>query len=222
MRRKRRAGSPALKKSGTIAQQGLDDANRDLSEASADYERALAAQTGARDQLTQRIAGLREAKAEQEKAQYDLQQTVVRAPFDGQVVPFSTKTGQYLNAGDVVMVLVSDDGYRIVANIHEQHLQYIRAGQPVHYTVATAPWVVFKGTVRGISKGISRNITQTPALPYVDPETDWIRLSRRFPVEINLSVEPDERQTFMGADARVLIWNTSGGEPAKTAAKAGQ
>lgn len=197
-----------LQESGVVTEQRLDDATRDLAEAQANYERALAARTGAQDQLKQKAAELRQAKAEAAVADYNLEQTVVRAPFDGQVVPFNTKTGQYLDAGDVVLILVSRTGYRIVANVHEQHVQFIKPGQPVHYMVSTAPWVLFKGSVRGISKGIARSTLETQALPYVDPETDWIRLSQRFPVEINLSVHPDDRQAFMGADARVLIWNT--------------
>ncbi|CTQ68157.1 HlyD family secretion protein [Roseibium alexandrii] len=207
-----------LQESGVVTEQRLDDATRDLAEAQANYERALAARTGAQDQLKQKAAELRQATAEKAVAEYNLDQTVVRAPFDGQVVPFNTKTGQYLDAGDVVLILVSRTGYRIVANVHEQHVQFIKPGQPVYYMVSTAPWVFFKGSVRGISKGIARSTLETQALPYVDPETDWIRLSQRFPVEINLSVHPDDRQAFMGADARVLIWNT---DPPPTAGSPG-
>ncbi|MTH97640.1 HlyD family secretion protein [Roseibium sp. RKSG952] len=199
----------ALKQKGFSTQQALDDANRNLTEARAEYESAVAAQNSAQDQLAQRIAQMRDAQATLATAQYNLEQTVVRAPFDGQVVPFSTKAGQYLNAGDIAMVLVAGDAYRLVANVHEQHIQYIRPGQPVYYMVSTVPWRIFKGKVRGVSRGISRSPTQQIALPYIDPDTGWIRLSQRFPIDIDLAPDAGDNQKFMGSDARVLILNRS-------------
>jgi membrane fusion protein, multidrug efflux system len=43
-------------------------------------------------------------------------------------------------------------------------------------------------------------------VPYVSPTTDWIRLPRRFPVEIDLGDLPKRERLYLGADARVLIW----------------
>ena len=55
-------------------------------------------------------------------------------------------------------------------------------------------------------RDFERTPEPTGALPYVDPTTDWIRLPRRFPVEIDMGELPHNMPLYTGADARVLIW----------------
>ncbi len=53
---------------------------------------------------------------------------------------------------------------------------------------------------------MARSQDNPQVLPYVDPTTDWVRLPRRFPIEITIDDWPETLGLFNGADARVLIW----------------
>lgn len=172
----------------------------------------------AEDLVVQRRGTLSAMKAALGVAEYNLEQTEVVSPYDGFVAPFTVRAGTYLDVGDPVMAVVDDTAWRIVANLPEENLAYVRVGQPVWFMVSSRPWRIYGGRVASISRGISRTPAPTDALPYVAPTTDWIRLSRRFPVEIAID-EGTDIPLFMGADARVLIRHPrDGGTPAAGAA----
>jgi multidrug efflux system membrane fusion protein len=59
------------------------------------------------------------------------------------------------------------------------------------------------GRIRSIAPGVSRSADLVNVLPYVEPRTDWIRLPRRFPVEIYLSDLPAKKDLFLGSNATV-------------------
>lgn len=201
---------------GTVSQQRLDDATRDLNAATAGVAAAQSALVVAQDLVEQRKAALAAASADLGVAQYNLGQSRTVSPYDGFVVPFTVRAGTYLDVGDPVLSVVDNEAWRIVANLPEEHLAYVEVGEPVWFMVSSRPWQIFDGRVRSISRGISRTPTPVDPLPYVEPTTEWIRLSRRFPVEIAIENDPD-LPLFMGADARVLIWHPrGGGEPTET------
>lgn len=200
---------------GTVTQQSVDDATRNFEAATASLASAQAGVAVAVDLVAQRTSALAAAQAALGVAQYNLGQTTVVSPYDGFVAPFTTRAGTYLEVGDQVMAVVDDDAWRIVANLPEEHLAYVAVGQKVWFMVSSRPWRIYRGTVSSISRGISRTPTAVEPLPFVEPATDWIRLSRRFPVEI--AIDKDVRLPFyLGADARVLIWHPNGEAAAPT------
>lgn len=191
---------------GGAARQQLDDASRDDGTARAALEQAQAQVLLAQQQVAVRQAELRLAQSALDRARYDLDQTVVHAPFDGVVAPFTAQPGDYLPAGRPVMAVLSDAGWRIVANLKEADLQGLWPGSPVNYTLSTAPWTLRPGTIRSIGRGVARQPGEPGVLPYVAPTTDWVTLPRRFPVEIDIGDAAASQRLFMGADARVLVF----------------
>ncbi|MFD2031926.1 HlyD family secretion protein [Ancylobacter dichloromethanicus] len=151
-------------------------------------------------------AAIASAEAAVAKAQYDLSKTVMTAPEAGRVVPFVTRVGDYLRPGSEVLALVTERRRRVVANVSERHLARIRVGQRVLLTLGSEPWVLHYGHVSGIAAGVARSPDNPRVMPYVEPTTDWVRLPRRFPVEVTLDNWPEGLGLFNGADARVLIW----------------
>jgi multidrug efflux system membrane fusion protein len=92
----------------------------------------------------------------------------------------------------------------VIANYREFVAASIEPGTEVMVWLDAHPWHLFRGTVRGVARGIARSPSPENLLPYVEPTTDWIRLPRRFPVTITLDDLPEGVRLFMGADARVL------------------
>lgn len=190
---------------GYSAQQRLDDVNRVLNEARAEFNRAKSAIDVARNALEESAPQTDRARAQLALAEYNLAMSRVTAPASGHVAPFTIREGDYIEAGQPVLTIVKDDAWRLVVNLREQHLANLKVGQTTWLMMSSRPWQVYRGTVKSIARGISRSETPSRTLPYVAPTTEWIRLSRRFPVEIDIGSLSDQVPLYMGADARVLI-----------------
>ena len=62
-----------------------------------------------------------------------------------------------------------------------------------------------RGRVRSLGPAIARSATPQGVMPYVPPQTDWVRLPRRFPVEITLPGLAERIPAFRGGNASVLV-----------------
>jgi multidrug efflux system membrane fusion protein len=104
------------------------------------------------------------------------------------------------------MAVVTDRNWRVVANLTERHLPRIVPGQPVLVMLGSDAWRIHRGTVRDIAAAIARTPTpQGGVIPYVEPQTDWVRLPRRVPVEIDIPGLAQRVPAFRGGNARVLV-----------------
>ena len=86
-----------------------------------------------------------------------------------------------------MLAIVTNNNWRVVANLPERHLYNLRVGQHIWLWIGSGPWQVHTGRIRSIAPGVSRSDEATTALPYVKPNTEWIRLPRRFPVGIEVA-----------------------------------
>jgi len=190
---------------GDAAQQALDNAERDANQAQARLEESQGALIVAEQLVRVRQAQVAAATQSLAKANYDLGQTARSAPADGYIAPFTARPGDYIHAGEDVLAVITEDNWRIVANLRESHLSSLSEGQSVSFMTGNTGWTIYEGTVRSLSAGVAREPVQQGVVPYVEPSTDWIRLPRRFPVQIDMGALPKEQRLFMGADATVLI-----------------
>ena len=198
--------SRALSGEGFSTDATLDEAVRDAATASANLLVAQSDLGVANQRVTVANADLSAAEAALGKARYRLSKTDIAAPVDGRIAPFTRRRGDSLAAGDEVMAIVTAERPRIVANVAERHLSHLKLGQAVWVTIGSRPWHIVGGRVSGIAAGIARSPEAQRIIPYVDPSTDWVRLPRRFPVEITLDDLPPGEALPLGADARALIW----------------
>lgn len=196
----------ALFEDQVATEQRLEDVTQTLRDATATLNARRDAVIVAGDAVASAEAEVARSQAALERARYNLEQTQIIAPFSGFVPPFTIREGAYLRAGQEVIAVVDDQTWRVVSNVPEMHLAYIEVGQPVWMMISSMPWRVLKGEVLSIPRGISRSETAPDPLPYVEPTTSWIRLARRFPVEISID-DVAELPLFLGANARVLIWH---------------
>lgn len=200
---KNRQRAVELASSGALAQEALDAVQRAFQVSLANLDRAQAAKAVAEQEISVQRVTVKQTEAALARAAYELSRTQVRSPTGGRVAPFQLRPGSYLEAGRPVMALVTEEDWRVVANLTERHLSGLQPGKRVWFTVGSDPWQIHTGRVRSIAPGIARSPSGVSVLPYVQPNTDWIRLPRRFPVEINLGDLPSRKRLFMGGDATV-------------------
>jgi multidrug efflux system membrane fusion protein len=193
-----------LRKSGNIAQQAFDDAQRTYDVALALLAAARASRVIAAREVSVQSAAVNGAAAAVARAKYDLDRTVIVAPVSGHVAPLIVRVGDYLTAGRPVVAIVSDENWRLVVNLPERHLKGLKVGQGVYCYIGSDPWRIQRGKIRSIAPGVARSIDPSQVLPYVNLSTDWIRLPRRFPVEIDLGDLPKKERLFVGSDANVF------------------
>lgn len=181
----------ALLGTGAIAKMAADHAEYTLkSDASklAALRQQVASQLvrlgGDADKPVRELPQYREAQAVLNEAQRQLDDTVVRAPFDGTVtnVP-SIAPGKYLAASTVAFYLVDTDHLWIDATPKETELTHVRPGQKATITVDTYPGIVWRGVVQSISPAAAQ---QFSLLPAENTSGNWVKVVQRVPVRVDL------------------------------------
>ena len=121
-----------------------------------------------------------------DSAQRDLNDTVVRAAFDGVVTNVdSLQVGSYLRASQPGFSLVSDTNLWVDASPKETGLTYVRPGQAVTVTVDTYPGVAWTGTVESISPASGSSFSLLPAQ---NTTGNWVKVVQRIPMRVRLDL----------------------------------
>ncbi|MEL7149845.1 MAG: efflux RND transporter periplasmic adaptor subunit [Pseudomonadota bacterium] len=106
-----------LVNNATVSQAQLDDRSGEYAEALGSLQQAQARITAAR-------AGLR-------AAEYNVENSVVRAPFDGTVLDVTAEVGEFVNAGHVVVLLLDQGALEVEANVPSRYTAALQSDQPV-------------------------------------------------------------------------------------------
>jgi multidrug resistance efflux pump len=139
-------------------------------------------------------------------AKHDLDSCRVVAPFDGYVTNLNITKGAFAHAAGEVMTLVDARNWYVIANFRESTLRYIESGMKAKVYLMTKPNTKYTGTVVGIGHGVvPEEAAQLSGLPKIKRELNWVRLSQRFPVRIQLEISPDDRSLRIGTSAIVTI-----------------
>ena len=132
-----------------------------LDEAEAKFHSARAAYDIALQTIENLRAELRQRKATYALAEKKLGDSVIRAPFPGQVKERAVVVGQYLRVQTPVMVIVRVDPLRVRLKVPERVAGWISIGQQVNVEVEAFPGKTFSGTVARMSPSVD---TQTRTL----------------------------------------------------------
>jgi hypothetical protein len=118
-------------------------------------------------------AAVEGARAQLRLAQVDLDNTVIRAPSDGQLSEIGVRNGAFVTAGTQLMFLVPND-FWIIANFKEAQTSGMRIGQPVTFRVDALNGTKLTGKVENLSPAAGPN--SRCSSPTTPPAT-----SSRFP-----------------------------------------
>ncbi|WP_321390705.1 HlyD family secretion protein [Emcibacter sp.] len=145
------------------------------------------------------------AKATLDRAQLDLDRTVVRAPFDG-IASSAPQVGQQvIGSGALsspVMTLVNNRDFWVVANFKETDLTNVRPGQDVKIHVDTYPNLVWRGKVESLAQATGAEFSIIPAQ---NATGNWVKVVQRIPVRIALETGDREAVLRSGMSTTVEI-----------------
>lgn len=128
----------------------------------------------------------KQAKAAVDSAQRDLDDTVVRAPFDGIVTNVdSLQVGSYLRASQPGFSLISDTDLWVEASPKETELTFVEPGQKATVTVDTYPGIEWTGTVESISPASGSSFSLLPAQ---NTTGNWVKVVQRIPMRVRLDL----------------------------------
>ncbi|HXW26256.1 MAG TPA: HlyD family secretion protein [Xanthobacteraceae bacterium] len=138
----------------------------------------------------------RQAKAQVDEAQRQLDHATVRAPFNGIVTQVEAlQPGTYLvsataaltNTGAVA--LVSTDNLWVEADMKETDLTHVKPGDHAEISVDTYPGRVWSGTVESISPSAGSEFS---ILPPQNASGNWVKVVQRIPVRIRVDRKPGD------------------------------
>lgn len=184
------------------AETGLAQAEEGVSTAEANLERAEEALGDPGPEN----AELRLAMAQLESAQLDLAFSAVTAPYPGVIESFNLDVGYYAAAGAPLATLIPAQQGWIQAEMRENSLGNMNAGDPVELTLDVAPGRIFDGRVLSVGRGVSNGRTDNPgSLPSISSPITWLREPQRFPVIIVFEEEV-RGLTRIGGQANVIVY----------------
>jgi membrane fusion protein (multidrug efflux system) len=130
--------------------------------------------------VKQRQAQVAQATANLEQAEINLSYTELRAPQDGSITRRNVERGTYLQAGQQILYVVTQDTW-ITANFKENQLRYMQPGQSVTIDVDSFPQLELHGHVDSIQEGSGARFS---AFPAENATGNFVKIVRRVPVKI--------------------------------------
>lgn len=188
-------------------------ARADIAKTRAEISRAQAEADRARIRLGEAGDGnvqVRQALAAMDQAQLDLRHSTVLAPANGAVTNLRLSPGQFASRGQPVMSFIADGPRWVTAQMRENQLGNIAAGNRAYVVFDDRPGRVFPARVESVGWGIAQGgEAPTGQLPDVNAPSGWLREPQRFPVRIVLDPPADAAQKLppgrSGAQANVVV-----------------
>lgn len=109
-----------LQQSATFSQGRFDDAQSDVLEA--------------RSQLAETRARVKTLEAQLAEARYQLDRSIVTAPFSGVVIDVRVIPGQFIGAGAAVVRLLDTNAFEIEASVPARYVGFLKPGQEMSAT----------------------------------------------------------------------------------------
>ncbi len=145
--KKNRERSLKLSKEGVSSQAELETIE-------AAYEVAINRQRDAVEEVRNRQALLAQRRAEVAIAKQQLEETMIKAPFDGIIQERRSSQGEYLIVGAPVATVVRSDILRLRLEVPERRASVIKEGNPVRLTV-TGDTNIYRGEIKRLSPMLS-------------------------------------------------------------------
>ena len=182
----------------------LNLAKLNLSKARELYER----QAGPLITVEQYEAEVGQLSAQLEGAQFDLANTVVRAPGPGLVPRLFLEPGMEVSPSRSVLTFVDTGSLAIVALLQQKALPAIRAGDVAKINFPALPGRVFESTVIAVPVAIGDGqVVASGQLPSVQGQ----KMTRNWPIYVAVPDDFPEDQRKIGLAATVYIHTENAG-----------
>jgi multidrug resistance efflux pump len=174
-----------------------------LERAEADFERARIAFEAGIDGENPDVARF---QADLEKARYDLERTVVRAPTSGYVTQLLLRPGMMASSLPLrpTMVFVHDEQATMIAAFRQNSALRLRAGYEAEIVFPSIPGRVFKGEVVQVLPTLAEGQLQNSGALV---GTQAFQAIGRVPVEIRITDDLSEYGLPTGTRAQVAVYS---------------
>ncbi len=196
-----------LVKKGAASRQRYDYAVADQDKARAQLTAAkatLAVEKGRLSvlnaQKTEAQSAVTQALAEVDLAQQALDDTVLRAPFDGVVGNRSVQVGALVQPGQQLLILVPLPNVYVVANFKETQISGLAPGQQRSVEIDAYPDQIFVGEVDSFSPATGAEFS---LLPPENATGNFTKITQRVPVRIKLT--PNEMTASLRPGLSVVV-----------------
>jgi membrane fusion protein (multidrug efflux system) len=144
-----------------------------------------------------------QAKAKLDEAQRQLDDTVIRAPFNGVVTQVDTvQPGMYLTASTAAFGIVSDEDVWVEANPKETELTWVKPGDNARVDVDTYPGRTWECHVASIAPNSGSEFS---VLPAQNTSGNWVKVVQRIPVRIICDRGPGDPALRAGMSVEATI-----------------
>ena len=146
------------------------------------------------------------AKTEQALAQLNVDRTEIVAPVSGQVINLNLRQGNYIGQGVSVFAIVKSDSFYVTGYFEETKVPLIYENQEAQIALLSGGKKL-TGHVVSVGKAIANTNTQSNSqlLPQVQQTFNWVRLSQRIPVDIQLGTLPKDIQLSAGMTVTIHL-----------------
>lgn len=204
----------ALVADGSISTREFDQTRAALLAAQAAVQQARASRAiGTQDVRTVVVgragleAAVEAAKAQLRLAQIDLDNTIVRAPADGQLSEIGVRVGAYVTAGTQLLSVVPHHVW-VIANFKEAQTGDMAIGQPARFTVDALGDAELTGRVENLSPAAG---SEFAVLKADNATGNFVKVAQRIAVRIKIDdKQPMAARLRPGMSVEVRI-DTRGG-----------
>jgi len=201
---------------GAISQRRIDQAEASLAAATARVAAVSASLESARSalgEIGENNADLQRAQTALDKARVDLKRTVLAAPRDGFVTDMRIDQGNFAAAGAPLMTFIATHEVWVRADLTENNLGHVDAGDRVELTFDVQPGKIYKGKIRETGFGVQVDSNALGTLPTIDNQRNWLRDAQRFPVLIDVETGEDLQQMGLrvGSQVSVIVYTGNNG-----------
>jgi membrane fusion protein (multidrug efflux system) len=194
----------------------LEEAQARYNLARLDFERGeslLESRTISKQQFDQFDASFEAAAAQLQLVRERLRDSVIKAPFDGQMTERRVSPGQYVDTGELLSTLVQITPLKVEFNVPERYLGQIDLDQQIDISTVAYPGQRFGGRVYFISPRLDEDTRTVLVKAYIDNEERLLKpgmfanLDLIFRASGDALVIPETAISYRGDEATVVVVN---------------
>lgn len=174
-----------------VSTQEVDRRQQDLQVAKARYAASVSNKSSALARLNQAKAGIGSAQARSVRAESQFSDTLLRAPFSGQIGQKLVELGDYVVPTEKILTLVQSSPLKITFQVPERYLGYLHAGQTVELKSESFPDRTFSGRVVFISPVVSTENRTILVKAHIDNPENQLRPGQYTDISLLLAEKPD-------------------------------
>jgi multidrug resistance efflux pump len=179
---------------GSISTREFDQTRAALLAAQATVQQARASRAiGTQDVRTVVVgrggleAAVEAAKAQLRLAQIDLDNTVIRAPGDGQLSEIGVREGAYVTAGTQLLSIVPHNVW-VIANFKEAQTRNMAIGQPARFKIDALGGAELVGRVENLSPAAG---SEFAVLKADNATGNFVKVAQR--IAVRIAIDPGQR-----------------------------